>query len=288
MNDIVLKWLLECKNPAIKYRTTTELLGKSTDKTEVISWIKAKIPPQWQDTKGLWYIYYVTALTECGLSYDDDDLFCFDRAFALIQSELSGGCADFMLLTALVKLGFGGHEILREAFNHLKEMQLSDGGFLCDWRKNKLTHSPKSCYKSNLFALLLTAECHKKGIAFDIGDGVVSYFLERNLFFTKSKPTELVIDAREGWRTIDTFYPFEVMRMGIQNVVEAFSALGYGNDKRLNEAWQMLYAHQDADGKFCLKGTLTKSYLPKEKVGNPSKWVTFYALLAEKHRDNKL
>jgi hypothetical protein len=40
-----------------------------------------------------------------------------------------------------------------------------------------------------------------------------------------------------------------------------------------------------SDGKCILNGTLTKSYLPKERVGKPSKWVTFYAMLAEKEKE---
>ncbi|MCL2060128.1 MAG: hypothetical protein FWH01_13935 [Oscillospiraceae bacterium] len=39
-----------------------------------------------------------------------------------------------------------------------------------------------------------------------------------------------------------------------------------------------------SDGRYLLNGTLTKSYLPKERAGKPSKWVTFYALLANKQR----
>ena len=97
-----------------------------------------------------------------------------------------------------------------------------------------------------------------------------------------------MLNCREGWRTIDTFYPFEVMRVGLQNIVESISALGYGNDPRLQEAWDLLAAKQGADGKFSLDGTLSKSYLPKERVGKPSKWVTFYALLAQTERDTKL
>ena len=75
------------------------------------------------------------------------------------------------------------------------------------------------------------------------------------------------------------------MRVGIQNIVEAFCVLGYGSDKRLKEAWEMMETKKDKDGKYILNGTLTKSYLPKEKVGKPSKWVTFYTLLGKKYKD---
>jgi hypothetical protein len=94
----------------------------------------------------------------------------------------------------------------------------------------------------------------------------------------------LILDAREGWRTIDTFYPFEVMRVGLQNIVEAFCVLGYGTDTRLKEAWNILESKKDKDGKYILNGTLSKSYLPKERAGKPGKWVTFYALLARKNK----
>lgn len=70
--------------------------------------------------------------------------------------------------------------------------------------------------------------------------------------------------------------------MGLQNIVEAFCALGYGNDEPLHEAWDLLNSQSDVDGKVILKGTLSKSYLPKERCGKPSKWATFYKLLAQK------
>ena len=43
-------------------------------------------------------------------------------------------------------------------------------------------------------------------------------------------------------------------------------------------------AAKDELGRVILAGTMTKSYLPKEKVGKPSAWATFYTLLAYKER----
>ena len=51
------------------------------------------------------------------------------------------------------------------------------------------------------------------------------------------------------------------------------------NDERTK---QNFYKGVKYPGKYILNGTLTKSYLPKEHIGKPSKWVTFYTLLAEK------
>jgi hypothetical protein len=55
----------------------------------------------------------------------------------------------------------------------------------------------------------------------------------------------------------------------------------------LKEAWEIIETKKDKDGKYVLNGTLTKSYLPKEKIGKPSKWVTFYLLLARKYKEQR-
>ncbi len=193
-------------------------------------------------------------------------------------------CGDFMLLTALIKLGFTDNEVILRIIDNINKHLLPDGGFLCLHRVDKLKYIPKSCYKANLHALMFLAECHKCEIKTNFQQSLIEYFFNRNLFYKSTDNSTLVLNCREGWRTIDTFYPFEVMRVGIQNVVEAFCALGYGNDVRLNEAWDILNSYKDNEGKINLAGTLTKSYLPKEKVGKPSKWVTLHALLAEKQR----
>ena len=105
-------------------------------------------------------------------------------------------------------------------------------------------------------------------------------------YFVKGSLSELILNARNGWRTIDTFHPFEVMRVGLHNIVEAFCALGYGNDNRLTNSWDLMNSKKNDEGQYLLEGTLTKSYLPKERVGKPSKWVTFYSLLAQKNAEN--
>lgn len=197
-------------------------------------------------------------------------------------------CENFMLLSSLVKLGYAEKPVLSQALASLPAMQLPDGGFLCSSRLAKLSYTPKSCYKANLYALLLLAACHKRGIDAAYGPPLLAYFWNHHLFYKESEKDTLILDSRKGWRTIDTFHPFEAMRVGLHTVADAFAALGYGRDERLGEAWSLLSQHKDTEGKYRLKGTLSKSYLPKEKAERPSKWVTFYALLAQKEAQNCL
>jgi hypothetical protein len=192
-----------------------------------------------------------------------------------------------MSLRSLVCLGLGNEPMVTEAIKNLPKQQLPDGGFLCENRLKKLKHVPKSCYKANLYALMLCAECEKRGIESYIKESILAYFWNHNIFYRTIDLTTLVLNERKGWRSIDTFYPFEAMRVGLHNIVESFCGLGYGNDERLQQAWNILNTKKNEEGKYILDGTLTKSYLPKESVGKPSKWVTFYALLAEKNKGIK-
>lgn len=285
--DNLIKWLTEDKNAAVQYRTKTELLNENADKQRVIDWVNRFLPANWQDTKGLWYTYYLTAIAECGLTYHDIPI-NKDKALNICTSNLFNfGCGDFMHLRALIMLGFYNEPQLCELIGSLKLRQLPDGGFLCLHRLNKASHIPKSCVKANNIALLFCSECKKHGVELDITNDLVNYFWNHKLFYKTSDLSTLMLDARAGWRTIDTFFPFEVMRVGLQNIIEAFCALGCGNDERLTEAWSLLDSKKNEDNQVILEGTLTKSYLPKEQANKPGKWVTFYTLLAEKERDRK-
>lgn len=281
-NDIV-NWLLEDDNPAVKYRIQTEILGEKADKDPIIAWVNRFLPADWRERTGLWATYYLTAIAECGLSYEDIS-FKIDNVIRDTKASFEHGCGDYMCLRALVRLGLAEEHDVAAIIDELSEKQLPDGGFLCLHRLDKLKHTPKSCVKANMMALMFSAECRKKGIKVPIEKQLLDYFWNHKLFYRTNNPETLILNAREGWRTIDTFYPFEVMRVGLQNIVESLCALGYGNDDRLKEAWDILNRKITEDGKYILNGTLSKCYLPKERVGKPSKWVTFYALLAEKER----
>ncbi len=282
-NNEVIEWLLQDKNPGVKYRTQTEIIGVAGDKDQVKEWIFGKLPKDWYETKGLWYGYYITALAEVGLSKEDVPYEYIERALYHVENDFTCACSDFMLIRALVMLGYYENEVIRNILTTLDKLALPDGGFLCKRVGKKFDYVPKSCYRANLYALLLLSECVKKDIKPSFGKQLIDYFMKRDIFY-KADKSSLIFDGKEGERNIDIFYPFEPMRMGIQNIIEALSALGYGNSDVLVEAWQLLYRKKDVDGKLYLTGTLTKSYLPKEKVGNPSKWATFYMLLAEKER----
>lgn len=280
-----IAWLLDTGNPAVRYRTKLELLGEEEAPGEAFAWIMQKLPDGWHGTNGLWYVYYINALAECGLDRSLMPPEWFENAARRLRVGFDFSCEAFMLLQALVTLGFGREPEVQCIFDQLCGARLPDGGFLCEKRRSKLSYLPKSCYKSNYYALRLCACCRKKGIGLDIERELIRYFLDRSLLFKRGEPDKPVLGGREGWRGCDVFYPFEPMRIGVQNLLETVSALGYGNAPGTAAGWAYLDRAKDSLGRVILAGTLTKSYLPKEKVGKPSAWATFYALLAEAERE---
>lgn len=289
VNKKVLKWLLEDDNLPVKYRTMIELIGLSKDNKEVVC-TKQKIlntliqtvDTTWiSETKGLWTAYNLTALAECGL--DKNDIPIDICANNYLGSVFDSGCGDAMILRALVMLGYENDKRILTKISGFAENQLLDGGFLCLHRLEKMKYIPKSCIKDNMHVLLLYSECRKRGINVSGLDNLIDYFFKRAIFYRSDNHELLVLNCKEGWRTIDTFFPIEVMRVGLPHLVEAFCSLGFGNCKELNEAWRLLESKKDNDGRYKLEGTLAKSYLPKERIGKPSKWVTFYSLLAQKY-----
>ena len=281
-NNSTIAWLLEDDNPPVQYRTRTELLGETAEKAPVISWLRDFQPKDWQETKGLWSTYWLTSVAECGLSFGDISIDAQKAASFYDENIFDCGCGDFMRLRALLRIGLMFPDFF---FDVMKDRQLPDGGFLCLHRLNKLNRTPKSCMKANMHALMFCSACRSRGIRVDFEEKLLSYFWNHNIFYRADDTDTLVLNAREGWRAIDTFYPFEVMRVGLQNLIEAFCTLGYGNDERLKRGWELLGAKKTESGRYLLDGTLSKSYLPKERCKKPGKWVTFYALLAEKKRE---
>ncbi len=287
MDTETLFWLLDVRNPGVRVRTLTGLCGAPQDSPEVqeakkavLAWLPAAQDPGGMNLEGLKLLYLPVALAECGLTRADIDI--SPVVERLLSNNFEAACGDMIALRALVMLGFQDDPRVMARLEAMNECQLPDGGWFCAHRLKKMKRIPKSCYKDAMHALLLAAELHRAGIHPRWADGLVQYFLKRRIFFKTAEPDQLVTGGRPGWRVIDIFFPLEVMRVGLQNLLEALAVLGVGTAPELAEAWQILERKKDFQGKITLEGTLSKSYLPKESVGRPSKWATLYAWLAWK------
>lgn len=278
----------------------TELCGKSFEENQEdynLIWEQKTIAKMLkkQDENGMWNnkdyggftgLRYLTAFAEHGLRKDKRLDNYVDAAVNVLQScEKNGGLAgcDYPLtLRALVMLGYHDRSDILDLLNKFAEAQLYDGGFMC---KMKLDKNPKrkSCYKAAIAGLLLYAECKRKNILPDNAGNLINYFLKRDIFYSSDKIKKFD-EGKFGWRFVDNFFPVEPMRMGLPLIIFALSVLGAGNNPAMKEAWDMLKDKKDEKGRLHLDGTLTKQPCSFGKLGQENKWLTLYAVLAEKYR----
>jgi hypothetical protein len=295
-----INWLLENENPAIKYRTLTEICGKNPVEIQDVYnsiWNHKQIIRMLskQDENGLWHnqskgyvsVDYLAAFAEFGIQKDYRLDNYVDYIINILQTRKTQdelkGCNSPLILRALVMMGYCERKDVLELVKEFANTQLYDGGFTC---KRLLDKKPerKSCYKAAVTSLLLYAECKRKNILPDNTDKLIHYFTKRDVFYS-SDMTKRFTDEKVGWRFIDNFFPAEPLRVGLPLIVSALSILGVGNHPALSEAWELLEEKDINNGKMQLEGTLTKQPCNFGKVGQFNKWVTFYAVLAKKHRD---
>jgi len=294
MTNNVLDWLLEDENPAIKYRTLTELNDKDpADYQEYYSkiWEQKQIKKllSKQDSNGLWgmkdirdinSIQILMTFAEYGLSKDER----IDKYVDFIINKMNEWkhndidvftCYAPVSLRSLVMLGYHDRSDVTELVSAFAATQIHDGGFMC---KRMLDKKPKrkSCYKAAADALFLYAECKRKNILPDNAKALTNYFLEREVFYSTDK-VKSFIDMHGVPKG------FGPMKIGIPLFMASLSILGEGNNPVLNKTWAMMEERKNKQGRFRAEGAAS---LPGifGKDGHENKWSTFYALLAEKYR----
>ena len=297
MDEQTISWLLEDKNTAIKYRTLTEICDKSPENCQEeydAIWEHKSVVKMFskQDENGLWAnnsYEYLTACAELGLHKDNRldnyvDYIINDMINWANDYDDLGGCKCALMLRALVMMGYHERNDVKELLSRFAAAQLYDGGFNCQ-RLLKQKPERKSCYKAALQGLLLYSECKRKNILLEKSDRLLDYFLKRDIFYSNDR-TKTFKDGRadKGWRFIDNFFPPEPIRMGLPLIVSALSILGVGSHSALTESWELLETKKNKNGKLILEGTLSKFPYSFGTVDKENKWVTFYALLAEKYR----
>ncbi len=311
----VIDWLLEAKNPSIRYRTMLELQDLPNTRNQVkeakeavieysiVQNILKKMQPEgyWEVKKrdgriigaGVEYAdwstthYVLSYLVELGLTKDNPLVKKAANRYLSLQQPDGDfwnhySCLYGINIRTFVKLGFQEDLRLLKTINLLKTMIREDQGYLCDMHEGKRkTRLVKSCYRGSvktLFALSelpqLWAESYTKRL--------INYFLDRNVLYKTKKPTEFV--TKETGKTI---FPFSY-RAGLLETLYALAKMGYGEDPRVQNAWTILQNHRTSTGRYILDwtpGRTTNRYFYPGKKQTENKWVTFYAYLCLKYKN---
>ena len=306
--DAVLGWLLEESNPCVRFRTLTELLGKSR-RSSAVRESQEAIPRSMLVSRAFSHMddqgngshadpeseygrigLALAELAELGMTVADERVsLAIERFFALREATTpfpddEHSCYYAQHIRSLAMLGAKDDPRMASLLQRLCRPCRHDGGFICNKRhrgKNKNTPAKKSCYIECAKALSAFAELPEYWQT-DTCRGLVDYFLRRRVCFRTDDFSKPVMPA-----AIQTRFPF-LLPDGFTSLLEnvyALARMGCGNDERTRDAFACLEEFRLADGRYKLHLGNHNSLLGLQSK-EPDKFVTLYAYLAHAHRDN--
>ena len=287
MNHLI-DWLLEDENPEVKYRTLTELLNKPKDDPEVLKTYDSllqskavglimdrfKLNKPWDDVTAL------CALAEFGLTRNDVMIDCYmERISKSMNASMK--CAKILLLRNLTALGYYTHPWVQEAISSTFPAIRMDGSFRCldkGKRKNDSKLPEMGCYRQTTTYLLLAAELQKIGVILPQFQSLINFYVNHYVAFHSDNHDKAIIAEMA-----ETYYPFDHVKLGLQMTIYGLSVIGGANHPNCSKALALLDSKKNHEGKYILENSFP--YFEVGRIGEPNKWITLYALLAEKYRN---
>ena len=310
----VLDWLLERGNPSVRYLTLTQLLGKSGSDAEVRA-ARAEIPrdPWVRDilarrNPGGWWVrdrgwleprflgthWNMLALADLGATREIPEV----RAsceFWMAKSPLAGGgvggfgkgkghhCYTANMARGLIRFGYADDDRVRRTMEWLVTTAHPKGGWTCRFSKEGPATSRSLDAWEGLGAFAVyPREQWTRGMH-AVVERTAEYYLEHELHQQG--------DRYEPWYRFHwpTHYYYDLL-VGL----DCLTALGYGKDRRLGYALDLLRSKQRKDGTWNLDAVQTdpdpesarwfaqhpeKRPVPLtfEEAGRPSKMITLRA-----------
>jgi hypothetical protein len=312
-----MTWLLEEVQPSIRYLALTELQNKSETDPEVKSTNESISKKGWaseilarQNPEGWWvskdrlytpkYLstnWMLLILSDLGLTKAEPRIAKACQIWMKSFSKKDGGfgidgtksshlCLVGNTARALVKFGYEDDPRVRSAFEWFVENQAKLGGWSCFLSGRNLdSWEPLSAFT------VYPREKWTKSMKLAVERGA-EFFLERELYKQG--------DHYEPWYRFHypVHYYYDLL-VGL----DFMTALGYTDDKRLDHAISVLKKKSRPDGKWNLdavhpdlEGGIATWYAKNprraptpfslEKAGEPSKMITFKAMLVLKRLEN--
>jgi len=301
-----MAWLLEDDQPAVRYFALTELLGRRSTDPEVEDayssiakrgWaydiLKAQRPDgRWQSRpRGSLYGPKYTAtnwmsliLSDLGLTKANPkvrraaELFfkewmSLDSTDNIFKDEV---CIVGNASRMLTRFGYADDPRVRMLFDRLVEDQKSDGG----WHCFESATGTLDCWEALTAYAALPESKRTREIKRSIENGA-EFYLERKLFDDGQK-------RYSPWLRLHypNHYYYDIL-VGL----DALTRLGYGGDRRLRPALEILKEKRQGDGRWLMEAvhpdiapgaqySLRKKARPfsLEPAGKPSKWITLTGL----------
>ncbi len=308
-----LDWLLEPAQPAVRYRTLTELLGRPESDPEVreakaqimrTGWaagILAERAPEgwWVSGESLYTPKYLATnwrmlvLSDLGLTTEvpavRESCELWMERFALKGGGVGGNskgighhCVVGNMARALIRLGYGGDPRIRRSLDWLVETADPKGGWSC-FGSGRNLDSWEGMSAFAAYPRQKWTEGMKQAV--ELG---AEFYLQRELHKQGA--------AYKPWYRFHypVHYYYDLL-VGL----DLMTALGYGDDPRMLHAISVLKEKRKADGRWSLdaihpdlEGNIAEWYAkhPRqaptpfalEKPGEPSKMITLRAMVVLK------
>jgi hypothetical protein len=304
-NEEVIDWLLEEEQPIVRYYALLDLLDQPPNDS-LAKQIYSEIPKRgwasnilrtqkpggyWEERKSLYRPKYTSTnwmaliLSDFGLTKENlrirkaADLFfadwlSFREKDNIFHEEV---CVVGNTARMLTSFGYGDDQRVKKLFDRLLEDQKEDGGWHC-WE----SRGTLDCWEALAAFAALPKAKRTRRINRSIERGV-EFYLERRLI-------------HEGKKKYRPWFRFHYPNHYYYDVLvglDVITKLGYGSDRRLAPALELLNKKRRKDGRWELdaihpdppsytwgRGNLRYNVKPfsVERAGEPSKWITLTAL----------
>lgn len=191
---------------------------------------------------------------------------------AVHDSQLT--CLTGNMAAALIRLGYEDDHRVKNALQWLVRVQNKDGGWLCPYWKAHL-RDKHACFMGTICPMEAFGETSIKNLTRDMKETVsrAAEFLLMHRLFKADHHNYGIIN--KSW--LELSYPW--FGYSILRGLDTVTKLGYSDDKRLQDAVDVLLQKRQNNGSWILENSPEgRMQTNIEKKGQPSKWITLIAL----------
>ena len=308
-----LDWLLEPRDPSIRFHTLVDLLDRKPNEEEVVA-TKRKIrnsaavkkvmatqsrggfwPPKETCYRPKWTaaVWPLALLGEMEAPVDDTVNAEIERFLDLHQADTGAfvcpskfeakkrwdePCLTGNMIRTLIRFGYGDDKRVQKAIAWLPRQQLEDGGWNCDFPEKKVKHSS---FMSTIEPLWAYSEIPRQKLTRSMKRSIdrgAEFLLMHRLYKSDNHHWKETFP----WFT-DLHFPMYYF-YDILHGLRVLTKLGYSDDERIDDATHLLLSKRRPDGTWNLEGDWfrerdsspekRKAPVSVEQIGKPSKWIT--------------